>query len=83
MPNQEDCRRLLGALSDYLDGDLQEELCAELERHLQACENCRIVLDTLRRTIYLYRVTAEPVGIPQDVRQRLYHRLNLDEFLAK
>lgn len=83
MPNHEDCRHLLGALSDYLDGDLQEELCAELERHLQECENCRIVVDTLRRTIYLYRVTAEPGEIPQEVRQRLYHRLNLDEFLAQ
>jgi anti-sigma factor (TIGR02949 family) len=83
MPEHEDCRRLLGALSDYLDGDLQEELCAEIERHLQECENCRIVVDTLRRTIYLYRAAAEPGEIPQDVRQRLYHRLNLDEFLAK
>ena len=83
MPEHEDCRRLLGALSDYLDGDLQEELCAEIERHLQECENCRIVVDTLRRTIYLYRATAEPGEVPPDVRQRLYHRLNLDEFLAK
>ncbi len=83
MPEHKDCRHLLGALSDYIDGSLQEELCAELERHLQECENCRIVVDTLRRTIYLYRTTASPTEIPQDVRQRLYHCLNLDDFLAK
>lgn len=82
MRDRVDCRKLLGALSDYVDGALQDELCAELERHLQECENCRIVVDTLRRTISLYRTVAASTEMPQDVRERLYHRLNLDEFLA-
>jgi anti-sigma factor RsiW len=79
----ENCRALLESLSDYVDGDLGPAICAEIERHMAGCENCRVVVDTLRKTVSLYRATAGPAGITQDVRERLYSRLNLDEFLEK
>lgn len=82
MGHQESCHELLNSLSDYVDGTLGEELCTELERHLSDCENCKIVIDTLKKTIYLYKVSAESPGIPDDILQRLYHRLDLDEFLS-
>jgi len=81
--NHENCRQLLDSLSDYVDGTLGDSLCVELERHLESCENCRIVVDTLRRTVYLYQVTAQPPTVPDDVRQRLYRRLDLGDFLEK
>jgi anti-sigma factor RsiW len=81
--NREICRHLLDSLSDYVDGSLDDTLCVELERHLESCENCRIVVDTLRRTIYLYQVTAQPPLVPDDVRQRLYQRLDIGDFLEK
>lgn len=77
----ENCRHLLGNLSEYLDGALEEAVCAEIERHIAGCENCRIVVDSLRKTIYLYHQAAGAADVPQDVRQRLYHRLELDEFI--
>jgi len=75
------CRHLLGSLSEFVDGTLEEELCAEIQRHMEGCENCRIVVDSLRKTIYLYQVTKEPAAVPEDVRERLYRRLALDGFL--
>lgn len=78
----EGCRHLLESLSDYVDGELEEQLCAELERHLESCENCQIVVDTLRRTVSLYKVINAESEMPEDVRKRLYHRLELDDFLA-
>lgn len=78
-----DCKYLLGSLSDYIDGDLEDELCAELEQHLSGCEDCRIVVDSLNKTVYLYHTTAQQVTVPEDVRQRLYRRLELDNFLEK
>ena len=53
----------------------------EIERHLQGCENCRIVIDTLRMTVELYHESPPPDQVPEDVRQRLYMRLELDEYL--
>lgn len=75
------CRHLLDTLSDYLDGELSAELCRELERHLADCENCRVVVDTLRKTIELYRETVPEPQLPSDVRLRLFQRLNLAEYL--
>jgi anti-sigma factor RsiW len=83
MEHGENCRHLLASLSDYVDGDLGDELCQEIERHLDGCDNCRIVIDTLRKTIYLYHVSATPPSVPDDVRKRLYHRLELEAFLRK
>ena len=81
--DHENCRHLLDSLSDYVDETLGEELCDEIDRHLEDCDNCRIVVDSLRKTIYLYRVTAPPASVPDDVRTRLFLRLALDEFLGK
>lgn len=83
MTEHHDCRYLLGELSDYVDGTLQMTLCQELERHLAECENCRIVVDTLRKTVYLVHSTNEPEDVPADVRARLFKCLDLNEFLDK
>ncbi|OGO62826.1 MAG: hypothetical protein A2030_02975 [Chloroflexi bacterium RBG_19FT_COMBO_50_10] len=81
MSQKHDCQHLIGELSEYVDGELRGELCAELERHLSDCENCRIVVDTLRKTIYLVHASAESESVPDDVRERLYKCLDLKEFL--
>lgn len=81
MHRHDDCRQLLNSLSDYIDGDLPQELCNEIELHMKDCDNCRIVVDTLNKTVSLYQSSSEPAVVPEDVRQRLFHRLDLDEFL--
>lgn len=70
------CEHLLGELSDYLDGEASAEFCAEIERHLADCEDCRIVVDTLRKTVLLYHDLPQP-GLPPDARERLYKALDL------
>jgi predicted anti-sigma-YlaC factor YlaD len=70
------CGERLRALSDYLDGELDEQLCAEIEQHLADCGDCRILVDTLRRTVTLYRTHGhEP--LPPQTKDRLYAVLNL------
>lgn len=81
MHRHEECRQLLNSLSDYVDKDLQQELCDEIELHMEDCDNCRIVVDTLSKTISLYQTSSDPAVVPEEIRQRLYHRLDLDEFL--
>ena len=79
---EEHCESLLGSLSDYVDGTAQAELCREIERHLAGCDNCRIVVDTLRKTVSLYHTTSE-TEIPEDVRERLFIRLELGDYLKQ
>jgi anti-sigma factor (TIGR02949 family) len=76
------CEGLLGSLSDYIDGELGAELCRQIEKHIAECENCRIVVDTTRKTVDLVHASNVPqAGLPDDVRDRLFKRLNLDDYL--
>jgi anti-sigma factor RsiW len=79
MPS-ENCRHMLADLSDYLDGEASEALCAEIERQMTGCEECRIVVDTLGKTIFLYRELPRP-EMNEDARRRLYQSLDLQEYL--
>ena len=77
------CQTLLSSMSEYVDGTLSTELCEALEHHLSECKNCHIVVDTLRKTISLYRQTTDNTPeIPGVVRERLYRTLNLEDFLG-
>ncbi len=74
------CKEYLKYFSDFIDGELPRELCNRLNAHLAECTNCTIVLDTLKRTIELYRVADEDEPLPDGVRTRLLTRLNLEDF---
>ncbi|MCB9418653.1 MAG: zf-HC2 domain-containing protein [Ardenticatenaceae bacterium] len=77
----DNCQHLLDDLSDFLDGEASAEVCAEIERHLAGCENCRVMVDTLRKTIVLYHELPQP-EVPEDARRRLYQALDLNDFLT-
>ncbi len=70
------CQELKAQLSDYIDGEVDPALCKELEEHLANCDNCRIVVDTVRKTILLYRdYGAAPMPAP--AHERLVKALHL------
>lgn len=65
------CHDLITQLSDYIDGDLEPELCSELEKHLQGCPNCRFMVDSLSMTVKLCRD-----GLCEDLPEALQKKLN-------
>lgn len=75
----ETCKHLKSQLSGYIDGELDESLCAEIEKHLSGCDKCRIVVDTLKKTVMLYR-EAPPETVPAPVHERLIKVLELEAF---
>jgi len=77
-----DCRHMLGDLSDYLDGEASDDLCAEIELHMANCEDCRVVVDTLGKTVLLYRDLPQPTLSP-GARERLYQSLDLGTYLER
>lgn len=67
-----------------MDGTLSESLCQEIEAHVVECSNCRIVVDTLRKTVTLYHTTAvDTTAVPAQVRERLFRTLNLENHLKQ
>lgn len=74
----ETCRELKDQLSAFLDGELDEAVCREIERHLNECGNCRVMVDTLKKTIVLYR-DAPRESVPPEAEARLFKVLDLEE----
>lgn len=68
------CEHLLRELGDFVDGAAAAEICREFEQHLEGCEACRVVVDTLKRTITLYKGD-QAVDLPLAVHERLKHVL--------
>ena len=68
------CRGVIRELSNYLDGDLDPQVKAQLELHLEHCEDCRLVVDTTRKTVQVF-CDSQPVPLPDDVHNRLHDAL--------
>ena len=61
-------------LSEYLDGQLDTNVMTELEEHLKNCEDCRLVVDTTKKTVQIF-CNSDPVPLPDDMRERLHRAL--------
>ncbi len=72
------CKKVILELTSYLDGVLDSSMRIDLEEHLAGCTDCRIVVDTTRKTIQIF-CNSEAVPLPDDVRNRLHTAL-LDRF---
>ena len=66
----EKCRWMFEKLSEYIDNELDEVTCKDIERHAEDCIPCRVCLGTLKRTIELCR-NMEDKPVPEDVSSRL------------
>lgn len=69
------CEQLLKALGDYIDGEIDPTMCELFERHLSYCPRCQVVVDTLRKTIALYREGELVFEMPIEFRERLHQRV--------
>ncbi len=64
------CPDYLRNLNDYLDGTLDPGICREIDEHVGHCDNCRIMIDTLRQTVKLCRGGQE-IPLPKALEDRL------------
>jgi predicted anti-sigma-YlaC factor YlaD len=68
------CKKVLLEISNFLDGDLEEDLKRDIETHIRMCHHCKVVFDTTRKTIELY-CDGKLFTLPEDVRARLHESL--------
>ncbi|HLO06335.1 MAG TPA: sigma-70 family RNA polymerase sigma factor [Terriglobales bacterium] len=65
-PRPPRCRAMFAELSNYLDEQLDDSLCNELEKHLDGCGPCRAFLASLQSTIEDCRRL--PAAVPDRVK---------------
>ncbi len=75
------CRELLLALNNYMDGDVDPAVCEEFSKHLEGCNPCQIVVDNIHKTITLYK-SGEPFELPAEFQEKL-HALLRDKWQEK
>jgi len=68
------CKGVIRELSNYIDGDLDPVVKQELERHLEHCEDCTMIVDQTKKTIEIL-CGSQPVSLSTDVRSRLHAKL--------
>lgn len=73
-----DCNEIFESLSEFIDEELSDQACVEIEKHMAGCKNCRIVVNTLRKTVTLYH------SLPREelsgtARMRLYKIINIKQ----
>ncbi len=69
------CKGVIRELSNYIDGDLDPVVKQELERHLEHCEDCTMIVDQTKKTIEIV-CDSQPVSLSADARSRLHAMLH-------
>ena len=65
------CKQFLTLLDDLIDGCIPTQVRADLEQHLGGCESCKVIFNTTRKTIQIYR-SNEIYELPSSLRDRLH-----------
>jgi len=64
------CLEMFKRLSEYLDNELDELTCNEIQRHVKECVPCFACLQTLKRTVDLCKQTANK-PVPREFSEKL------------
>lgn len=75
-----DCRAVWRQVSNYIDGDLAEDVRAAMALHFKNCAHCSAILDGTRNVVKLVG-DGKAFDIPSGARSRLYGKL--DEHLGR
>ncbi len=68
------CDELLHVINQYVDGDIDPDLCEGLDAYMGRCNPCRVVVDNIRRTVRMYH-DEQIYEMPLDCRRRLHECL--------
>ena len=77
-----DCKHVWQYISAYIDDDVEADLRADIEKHLETCEICSAVLDSTRNLVVLVaddRVFELPAGFSARLHARLNEEIALSE----
>ena len=68
------CTWIFHHLSEYLDREMQSEVCVQLEEHVKECSSCRALLHTMRGTVDMVH-TMPQAGMSEECLSRIRDRV--------
>lgn len=79
-----ECKEIFALLSEYLDQELPDDICRQIDAHVSGCPPCVEFVDSLKKTIELchsYRSQDLPGPLPASAREDLlaaYRKMRAD-----
>jgi anti-sigma factor RsiW len=73
------CEHVLEELSNFIEGEIEPGLRAEIEAHLKMCRRCSVVHDSLRKVLIIVadeRTFEIPVGYSERLHAFIDKHLN-------
>jgi anti-sigma factor RsiW len=69
------CDKVYLHICDHLDEDINSSRCRQIKQHLAECPNCSAYLDSLKKTITLYRALPAP-PVPVGTHRELFRTIS-------
>lgn len=70
-----ECKDVFALLSQYLDQELPDDVCSDIESHIAGCAPCVEFVESLKKSIQLTHdcevSAAAPAPLPEPARQEL------------
>ncbi len=68
--NHKHCREFPDRMAAYLDGELDQEIIEQVEKHIKECNPCKECLQSVRKVKQILQSSPKP-DIPEDIKTRL------------
>lgn len=76
MKSKPKCSDVFRHICDNLDADLNSPACREIRKHIDGCPDCSACLDSVKRTVLLYRALPAPT-VPKSAHHTLFKTITL------
>jgi hypothetical protein len=64
-------------ICDFMGEDLNAPVCKEVAEHLESCPDCKVYLDTVKKTVTICQESEKEQELPDDIKNRLFNVLNI------
>lgn len=72
------CKKTYRYICENLDSNLNSPACVEIKKHLDHCPDCTVYLNTLKKTVLLYKQQKSPT-LGKSARKNLMLSLTLQK----
>ena len=72
------CKEMYRHMCENLDNELDSAACREIRKHIENCENCSALLDSLKKTVFLYKNYPIP-EVPPAAHKELFAVIQLEQ----
>ena len=68
-------KKIYEEMCEYLGEDLDHPMCKQLKKHVENCPDCKNYLDSIKKSIILFKKASSDKEVPEDKLKGLLNKL--------